>query len=79
MVVVSGEISSFAQEEETTGLADLELQQTGNAKKMATIDPIGILAILNHNFFIKKKERKKNRKNHQKVNKNKYFFLRGGG
>jgi hypothetical protein len=74
MVVVSGEISSFAQEEETTGLADLQLQQTANAKKMATIDPIGILAILNHNFFIKKKERKKNRKNHQKVNKNKYFF-----
>jgi hypothetical protein len=43
----SGEICSFAQEEEKSGPFDWQLQQVAKAQKMVRIDLIEILAILN--------------------------------
>jgi hypothetical protein len=46
----SGEIWSFAQEEETPGPIDWQLQQVAKAQKMVRIDLIGIFAILNQSL-----------------------------
>jgi hypothetical protein len=45
----SGEIWSFAQEEETPGSIDWQLQQVAKAQKMVRIDLIGIFAISSQN------------------------------
>jgi hypothetical protein len=44
---VSGEIWSFAQEEEAPGSIDWQLQQTTKTQKMASMDLTGIVAIFN--------------------------------
>jgi hypothetical protein len=48
---VSGEIWSFAQEEERPWPSDWQLQQTTKAKMMVRLNCIGVKTILNQSFL----------------------------
>jgi hypothetical protein len=49
----SGEICSFAQEDEKSGPFDWQVQQKANPKMMVSIDLIGVFAILSQNVCTK--------------------------